>query len=75
MAGAHVDDGELQCFAHLLRRQADAGGRVHGLEHVLDQLLQGRGHPPDARALLAQNRMAVFDDGQYHCRKCVTGVP
>ena len=39
---AHVDDHEPLVHVDLACRQADARGLVHGLEHVVQQALEGR---------------------------------
>src|SRR5437588_928238 len=53
LADGEVDDHEPPGDADLVRREADAGGGIHGDDHVVDQLLQrivevghGRGEAP-----------------------------
>ena len=51
---------------HLGGRQADAGRGVHGLEHVVDELLQLRSRSRGVIGfrLGAQTRVRVFEDGR-----------
>ena len=58
---AHVDDCELNWNANLLGGKPDAFEGVHGLEHVADELLDGRRDRLDGRPFLAQDRRAVFN--------------
>ena len=53
-------DADLRC------RQAHAVGGVHGLEHVLDQLLKLFVEGRDLGGGLIQHWVAVFDDGVNH---------
>ncbi len=50
----------------LLCCEADAFAGVHGLEHVGDELRDVAGDAFDFRAFLAEDGIAVFDDGQNH---------
>ncbi|MNS90404.1 hypothetical protein D3C72_1244540 [compost metagenome] len=64
---AHVDDHEALVHVHLAGSQADAGGVVHGLEHVVEQLLERRrGHfgGIDQRSLGTQARIGELKDGE-----------
>ena len=61
-----IDDGETLRDADLRRRQAYAVRRVHGLEHVLDQLAQLFIEDGDDFRRFLQNRVAIFDDGIDH---------
>ena len=40
LAGRDIDDRELKRYADLVRGKTHARRRMHGLDHVLDQLLQ-----------------------------------
>jgi len=62
----NVDDGQALGDADLRRRQAYAVRRVHGLEHVLDQLAQSGVEDGDGFRRFLQNRVAIFDDGIDH---------
>ncbi len=57
-----INDGELKCAPHLLGGEPDAAGIVHRVKHIRDQLCDFRGNLINARALLAQRRMSIFDD-------------
>ena len=49
---------------HLGRGQADAGGGIHGLEHVLDLLRQGRIEHLDRLGLGAKTGVRVLKNLQ-----------
>src|SRR2546427_11704429 len=53
---------------HLLRSQADTLGRMHGFNHVCNQLLDLRRDPFDVPAFLSEHRMTIFNNGQYHVK-------
>ena len=64
--GSQVHHKNALPTPHLRRGQANARGRVHGLDHVVEQLLQlGRigGH---RLRPLTQNRISVYVNRQYH---------
>ena len=63
---AHVNDGQLEGLADLLRCQTDTGGGMHRLKHVRDELADGRGDLSDARTFLPQHRISVFKNRQDH---------
>ena len=67
-AGGHINDGEQNRFADLLRGQADAVGGVHGLHHIRGELAVVGRDVIDALALLAQDRVTILDDFQNHGR-------
>ena len=66
-ADRNVDHGEALADADLRRGQADAFGRVHGLEHVVDQLVQlGRVEFGDRLGLFFEHGLAVLHDRVNH---------
>ena len=64
--GGDVDDGEQERLADLLRCQPEPFRGAHGLQHVLGELAKLGRDAVDALALLAQDRVTVFDDVQNH---------
>ena len=58
-----VDEEQPFVAPYLRRRQADAGGVVHGLEHVVDQLLEGLRVFVYFHRLLPEDGHAVDVDG------------
>src|SRR5438093_9078688 len=62
----NVEHGELQSFAHLLCRQADAVGSTHCLDHVNGQLANVIIDLLDLFAFRPQNRIAVLQDRKDH---------
>jgi len=63
---AHINDGQQQRAANLLRGEADAVGGVHGLDHVGGKLADFRRDALDGLASFAQDGMTAFDDVQNH---------
>src|SRR5438132_3747967 len=62
----NIEHGELQSFADLLRRKADAIGGVHRLDHVSNQRPNVIVDVLDPFAFRPQDRIAVLQDRQYH---------
>ena len=63
----HVDHHEALVDVHLACGQANARRRVHGLEHVIEQLLEcGLGHARgiDRHGNGAQAGIGKFEDGE-----------
>ena len=58
----HVHHEHLAVRVHLGRREADAGGVVHRLEHVGDELLEFRVEHGHRRRLRAQPRVGELED-------------
>jgi hypothetical protein len=56
----------LQRFSDLLGGEADAFGVIHRFEHVGDQLFDFGSDFFDASAFLAQDRVTVLNDWQFH---------
>ena len=79
LALADVDDHEPVVGVDLGRRQADARGGVHGLEHVVDQTLElraGQQCRVDRGGHGAQARVGELEDRQLgHGRTPETGEP
>src|SRR5215469_896774 len=66
LAHAEIDHCDALRHGDLRRGQADALRRVHGLEHVSDELAQFVVEFGDGFARLRENRLGVFDDLQNH---------
>jgi len=64
--GADVHHRQLNRAPHLLGRQANAVGDVHGLHHVGGKLLELSGDAVDALAFFAEHGVPKFDDFQNH---------
>src|SRR6266542_466862 len=62
LADGEVDDHEPLRDADLVRRQADAGGGVHGDDHVVDQLLQRVVEVGHGRGGAPEDIVSVFND-------------
>src|SRR5882724_10975942 len=62
----NIEHGELQSFADLLRREADAIGGVHRLDHVNNQRPNVIVDVLDPFAFRPQDRVAVLQNRQYH---------
>ena len=63
-----IDDEHAQRDADLRRRQPDAGRRVHRLDHVVDQPLQGVVEGRDLGAGSCSEALAVAQDRPDHRR-------
>ena len=63
---SYIDDGDAPRNADLRGGQADALGGVHGLEHVVDELLQFFVEGRDFFRGLFEDRIAVLNDGMDH---------
>ena len=61
----HIDDRELKRKAYLGCGQADAGGGVHGLEHVFDRARKRRIEDLYRRADFAQAGIRKMQNSQY----------
>ena len=61
-----VDDEELERLADLRRREADAGRRVHGLGHVVDELAKLGRDRLDLLAALTEALVGVVEDRANH---------
>jgi hypothetical protein len=61
-----VNDGDVARDADLRRGQADSLGCVHGLEHVLDELLQFGIEARDGSGFFCEDFVTEFDDGVDH---------
>ena len=66
VAARDVDDEEPDRHADLRRGQADAGRRVHRLDHVLRQRAQVARDVGDRAGRLVQRLVAVLDDRADH---------
>ena len=64
LADGEVDEHETLRHADLIRREADAGGGVHRVDHVVDQLLQRAVDLRDGLGRQAEDFGAVLDDGK-----------
>jgi hypothetical protein len=64
--GGDVDDEDAMGLADLRRGEADAGRGVHGLGHVVDELLEGRSHRGDGLRFVAEPRVGVVEDLANH---------
>ena len=64
--GGDVDDEDAMGLADLRRREPHAGRRVHGLGHVVDELLEGRSHRGDGLRFVAEPRVGVVEDLANH---------
>ena len=63
MPAGNVNNEDPQRHADLRRRQPDSRRRVHGLDHVVDQLLQRVIDVLDRLRLAAQHAVRVGADG------------
>src|SRR5271154_977514 len=68
LAVAHVDYGDAQAQADLRGSQAHTVRRIHGLEHVVDELLKIGVELLDALGRRFKHRVPVFNDWMNHLR-------
>src|SRR5262249_38651445 len=59
----YVDDDDALVDVHLRGRKTDPGGRIHRLEHVVDELGELHVELRDPLSSGAQSRVGVFEDG------------
>src|SRR4029453_9300919 len=64
--GRHVDDEDARGNTDLRRGQADAGGRVHRVDHVIDGALNLECDRVDRCRWLVEETVAVLEDGSDH---------
>lgn len=63
---ANIEDGELQSMTHLLGGEPNAGGRLHGVKHVRDELMNIRSDLPDFGTFSSEDGRTVIANGQLH---------
>ena len=59
-----VDDHDALEAAHLIGREPDAGGRIHGFGHVGGKLAELVVELGDGLGLGSQNGIGILDNGQ-----------
>src|SRR3984885_4767812 len=63
---SYIDHGDTASNADLGRGQSDAMCRIHGFEHVFDELLEFLVEDRNCLGWLLENRVAKFNNGIDH---------